>query len=467
MTTTEMTTTAPLRPPLFQGGLPFIGALPWMRRDALGLLLAAKEQGDVVQINFGVRKITLLASPTAVERALVTNVKNYVKQTRGYAVMRKLLGNGLVTSEGNFWLRQRRIAAPAFHREKIAGFAVTMQRCTDDMLARWGQTHLQGGAFDVDKEMMSLTMRIAGLTLLSTDVDENTSDVGAALTELVERQVFQRVTLPFELPMSVPTPMNRRFTKARHTLDDIILGIIRTRRAGASRPDLLSMLMDATDEETGESMSDRQLRDEVMTLFLAGHETTASSLGFTLWLLSEHPEIEAQVRQEIQQVCGEQGDVDVGSVMRMPYLDAVFSEAMRVLPPVPLLARRCNDGDVVDGFAIPPQSLVFLSPYVTHRLARWWKNPARFDPTRFLEGGEAHQEGRPKYAYFPFAGGPRKCIGDVFARLEQKVCMARMLQRVRFTSLPEPKVEPMLAVSIRARHGIPMTVARSQTASPA
>lgn len=435
-----------------------------MRRDALGLLLAAhKAGGDVVNINFGVRKITLLASPTAVERALVGEVKNYVKQTRGYQVLRKLLGNGLVTSEGSFWLRQRRIAAPAFHKEKIAGFATTMQQCTDDMLRKWEGTHLQGGAFDVDKEMMSLTMRIAALTLLSTDVDGQTSDVGHALSELVERQVFQRVTMPFDLPMSWPTPMNRRFNRARNTLDEIVMGIIRDRREGPAKPDLLSMLMGARDEETGEGMSDLQLRDEVMTLFLAGHETTASSLGFTLWLLANHPAIEARAREEVLRVCRADGDVDVGSVMRMPFLDAVFNEAMRVLPPIPLLARRCNSGDVVDGFTIAPMSLVFLSPYVTHRLARWWKDPERFDPTRFLEGGEAHEDGRPKYAYFPFAGGPRKCIGDVFARLEQKVCMARMLQRVRFTSLPTPKVEPMLAVSIRARHGIPMTVRPTTT----
>ncbi len=461
MTTTQATSTplvAPKKAPEFNDGNRFIGALPRMRKDALGLLTAAhRAGGDVVEIDFGVRRITLLADPHAIERVLVTDVKNYVKQTRGYDVLRKLLGNGLVTSEGSFWLRQRRIAQPAFHKEKIAGFAQTMERCTDDMLTRWQQTHLRGAAFDVDKEMMALTMRIAGLTLMSTDVDDRATDVGDALSELVERQVMKRVSWPFDLPASLPTPMNRRFAHAKQTLDDVVMGIIAARRAGEEKPDLLTMLISARDEETGEGMSDQQLRDEMLTLFLAGHETTASSLGFTIWLLATHNDIEARVRAEIDRVVGA-GSVDVAAVMRMPYLDAVFSEAMRLLPPIALLARRCVDGDVIDGYGIAKDGLVFISPWVTQRHPGWWKDPERFDPDRFVDGGEAQQDGRPKYAYFPFSGGPRKCIGDVFARLEQKVCLARMLQQVQFTSVAQPAVEPMLTVSLRARHGIPVVV---------
>ncbi len=458
--------TAQKKPPSFNGGVPVVGVLPWMRRDALGLLSAAHAaSGDVVNLDFGVRNVTLLADPAAVERVLVSHVNNYVKQTRGYDILRKLLGNGLVTSEGSFWLRQRRIAQPAFHKEKIAGFGATMLGCTDDMLAKWSTTHLRDGQpFDVDKEMMALTMRIAGLTLLSTDVDDKASDVGAALTEMVEHQVMNRLTLPFDLPMGVPIPMNRRFNKAKKILDDIVFAIIAARRAGEQKPDLLTMLMSATDEETGEGMSDAQLRDELLTLFLAGHETTASSLGFTLWLLANHKDIADKAREEVDRVIGKDGVADgagmVAAVMRMPYLDAIFSEQMRLLPPIALLARKCVDGDVIDGHVIGKGDLIFIAPWVTQRHPRWWKDPLTFDPTRFLDGGEHGQEGRPKYAYFPFAGGPRKCIGDVFARLEQKIVLARLLQKTTFNSLPTPAVEPMLTVSLRARHGIPMTVAQ-------
>jgi len=451
----------PTTPPVFQGGGPVLGVLPWMRRDALGLLLAAhKSAGDVVTLDFRLRKVTMLAHPQAVERVLVSHVKNYTKQTRGYDVLRILLGTGLVTSEGSFWLRQRRIAQPAFHKDKIAGFAQTMLACTDDMLAHWQTTHLRGGTFHVDTEMMALTMRIAGLTLMSTDVDEKASAVGDALGELIGHQVMQRVTRPFDLPMSWPTPMNRRFHKAKNVLDTIVMGIIAARRAGEEKSDLLSMLLNARDEETGEGMSDLQLRDELLTLFLAGHETTASSLAFTIWLLANHPEAHARARAEVDAVVGD-GVVDVGAVMRMPYLEAVFSESMRLWPPIGLLARRCIAGDIIEGadgtrHIIAKDSLVFVSPLVTHRHPAFWQDPESFKPERFLPGGEAVGDDRPRYAWFPFSGGPRKCIGDMFARLEQKVCMARLLQRVQFASAGP--VTPMLTISLRARDGVPMTV---------
>jgi len=266
------------------------------------------------------------------------------------------------------------------------------------------------------------------------------------------------------VPLSIPIPINRRFVRARKLLDDLVYGIIAARRGGEEKSDLLSMLMSARDDETGEGMSDEQLRDEVMTLFLAGHETTASSLGFALWLLARHPQVLERARAEVDAVVGRDGAVDLAAVTRMPYLEAVFSEQMRLLPPIALLARLCRDGDVIDGHVIGKGQLVFVSPWVTQKHPAWWAEPEAFRPERFLHKeqggtGEHLADGRPKYCYFPFAGGPRKCIGDVFARLEQKVVLARLLQTTSFTSLATPAVEPRLTVSLRARHGIPMTAA--------
>jgi cytochrome P450 len=383
---------------------------------------------------------------------LVTSQKDYAKQSRGYMVLRKLLGNGLVTSEGSFWLRQRRIAQPAFHRDRIIGFADVMRTATREMLHAWQPRIESGSAFDVHDEMMKLTLRIVGETLLSADVTGAARDVGDALTELLH-QAITRTRSVFWVPDAWPTPANRRFHHARGVLDDVVLGIIHARRtSGEDKPDLLSMLMNAVDEETGERMDDVQLRDEVMTLFLAGHETTSNALTWTLWQLANLPEIESKLRAEIDDVT-HGAEPSVEHVMRMPYLDAVLKESMRLYPPVWIVTRSASVDDVIGGYRIGKGDFVFLSPWVTHRHPKLWPNPTTFDPTRFLVDDDT----RPKYAYFPFIGGPRKCIGDFFATLEMKLLLTMILQRVRLTLVPDHVVVPEPVITLRPKDGVLVT----------
>jgi cytochrome P450 len=416
------------------------------------LTRAQRTYGDVVELDFRLRTYVLVSHPRAIERVLLTHSPNYTKQTRGYDVLREIVGNGLVTSEGSFWFRQRRIASPAFHRDRIAGFGATMVRCTDDMMQRWTTQRV---AFD--RDMMTLTMRIAGLTLLSTDVDGR-GDLSAAITELVEHQVAPRVLSFVPAPSWLPTPMNRRYDQARRLLDGLIYGVIADRRRDGAGLDLLGMLMAATDEDTNEYMSDEQLRDEMLTMFLAGHETTAASLSFAMALLCQHPDVQERAFVEVGAAVGN-GELDVAATQRMPYLDALFDEVMRLYPPVATVTRTCVAEDELDGCRIGAGQLVLMSPWVTHHHPSLWEEPEVFRPERFLAGGEAHHSGRPRYAYFPFLGGPRKCIGEAFARLEQKLVLARLLQRYRFSLAPGTDISARAMGTIRARHGVPVDLA--------
>jgi cytochrome P450 len=423
----------------FVRGYPLVGVVPHLARDMLGFMTALRDQhGDVVRAHLGRRTGVFVADPIIIEHVLVENTRNYTKQTKGYGVLRKLMGNGLLTSEGSFWLRQRRIAQPAFHRERIAGFAAVMQRDAAQAIASWPK----GRPFDVAHELMRLTMRIVGETLFSSDVTREANNIGAAITELLQ-QAMTRTRSLFQWPDAVPTPLNVRFQRATRVLDREILRIIEDRRRGDDKPDLLSMLMNAVDEETGERMSDAQLRDEAMTLFLAGHETTANNLAWTLYLLSQHPEIEQALRAEVK---------GADDVMGLPLLEAVLKESLRLFPPAWLLARRCESDEVLQGHPVRRDEFVFISQWAVHRHPKLWAEPTRFDPRRFLETPEP----TPRYAYFPFSGGARKCIGDFFALMEGKIILAEILRRTRLTLAADARVEPQPVVTLRPRYGLPM-----------
>ena len=434
--------------PRVSGGLPLIGHAKEMQRDFLGLITRARDEGgDVCFIQAGPRRVAIVSDPALAQYILVDNPKNYSKQTRGYDQLRKMLGNGLVTSEGSFWLRQRRIAQPAFHRDKLANWSALIQRDADEMIDRWP---LDGSAFDFDKEMMKLTMRIIGELLFSVDLSSDSDAAGAAFSEVVH-QALQRTVALVNWPQVVPTARNLRFGKAKKTLDDLVFGIIKQRRAGESKPDLISMLMDAVDEETGERMDDQQLRDEAMTAFGAGHETTSAALAWTLHSLLDHPEVEKRLRAEIASVGGT--PISLPSLMKMPYLDAVLKESLRLHPPIWMVARCCESDDVLGGYALRKGDLVFVSQWVIHRHPKLWKDPLRFDPERFM----VEDPTRHKYAYFPFLGGPRKCIGDQLALLEAKLILTTLLQRVRFQRVPGHVVTLDPAVSLRMLHGLRVT----------
>lgn len=457
---TEQPSDARRDPPRFPTRHP-MGVWPLLRENPLRFLSdAAHRQGDVVGFRIGPLRAVFLRHPDAVKHVLVDNNHNYDKQTRGYDVLRTFLGSGLLTSEGDFWRRQRRIAQPAFHRRKIAAFGQIMVDDTIDMLARWDDAASLGKTIDMAEEMTSLTLRIVGQTLLSTEVESSAGEVGRAVTLL--NQWADRA-LDSILPLGFPTPGTLRAREAARRLDTVIADIIARRRSGEHGDDLLGMLMDTRDADTGETMTDRQLRDEVMTIFLAGHETTATSLAWTFYLLSTHPEVERKIRAELErELCGRPPTVD--DLPRLTYLLQVVKESMRLLPPAWIIDRHAVADDVVTGYRIKKDTLVLLSPYVTHRHPALWPNPEGFDPERFAP---ALEESRPRYAYFPFGGGPRQCIGNNFAMMEAQLILATVLQRFRPWLVPGYPVEPNPLITLRPRFGLHMGLARITAASDA
>lgn len=440
---------APL--PLYRGkGL--LSALGEIQDDPLATLSRAAALGDLVELDVPWKRVWLVNSPALAEEVLITKQKRYGKITRGYAVMRRLLlGNGLLTADGDFWLKQRRTAQPAFHRDRIKGFGETMVALSEACADAWAPFADAGAAFDLHAEMMALTLRIATVTLLSKDVTHGeAAAVGTALTEVVE-QLIWRTTRPWSLPLVIPTPANRRFKDARDTLDAIVNAIIDERLAGEQQADLLGMLIEARDPDTGEGMSKQQLRDEVMTMFLAGHETTANALSWTFWLLARHPEIAAKVEAEVDTIAGRPTFEDVP---KLGYLSAVLKESLRLYPPAWLVARGALEDDVLGSQPIEKGTFVFVSPYLLHRREKDWHDADAFRPERWLEPSERH-----RLAYLPFIAGPRKCIGDTFALMEATLVIAVLLQRYRFVDAPNV-VTPDPVVTLRPKHGLPVRIAR-------
>ncbi len=436
-------------------GVPILGNLLQVQRSLLGTFESAAKLGDVVQVNFLNIHTHLVVHPDAIKRVFVDHHKNYGKRTRGYQLLRQVLGNGLVTSEGDFWRRQRRIAQPAFHHQQINTFLVPMVEATQRMLDRWQSLGAQPIAVDAD--FMALTLEIVGRALLSVDLSDESGEVGQAVATLM-RAFTYRVVRPLLPPLWVPTPKNLEFQRSKKAMDDVVYRVIGERRGGQKppKPDLLSMFMDVADEETGERMTDLQLRDEVFTMITAGHETTANALNWTLHLLDRNPKQWELLGAEVDRVLGGRAPT-LEDLPQLVYVDAVIKESMRLYPPVWVVARSLEEDDVIGGFTIPGGTWVFLSPWVTHRDPRFWREPELFDPQRFLSG---ELEQQPKYAYFPFAGGPRVCIGNGFALMEAKVILAMVAQRYRMRSAPGHQVELEQTLTLRPKNGLMMLAER-------
>ena len=447
------TTAMPLlTPPTLPGARPLIGVLPQLQQNPLEVMERATLQyGPLTHLPLPMVQGYVLGHPKLVEHVLVTNVKNYVKQTRGYEMLRVVLGNGLVTSEGTFWKRQRRIAQPAFHRERLAAFGTVMTRAASEMVDGWEP----GKPFDFAAEMMRCTLRVVGETLLSADVTKESEHVGAALTVVLEHAIH-RTLHPLSAPEWVPTPTNLRFKRALEELDRVVLGLIAERRKGGGpQGDLLAMLMESRDPETGEGMNDEQLRDEVMTIFLAGHETTANNLAWTMALLGRAPEVERKMVAEASAVLG--GALPtMAQVHQLPYAMNVIKESLRLYPPVWSLGRKVLEDDLVDGYLLPKDALVFLSPYVNHRLPEFWRDPEAFDPERWAEEDPWRNHG----AYLPFSMGQRKCIGDTFATVEAQLILTTVLQRVHLSLVPGQTFEPEPVITLRPRGGVHVVATR-------
>ena len=422
-------------------------------RNPLAMMIAMKEEhGDIAHWRIGPQHLYLFSHPDLIRDVLVTNGRNFHK-SRGLERARRLLGNGLLTSEDEFHLRQRRLAQPAFHRQRIASYAVTMGDYASRTSTRWRD----GETVDVHSEMMRLTLGIVGRTLFDADVENEAAEIGEALTTAFES--FNFAMLPFtEYLEKLPLPWVRRFNSAKDTLDRTIYRMIEERRrSGEDKGDLLSMLLIATDTEgDGSAMSNLQLRDEALTIFLAGHETTANALTWTWYLLSEHPEVEARLHAEVDLVLN--GRIPVYEDMNaLPYARMVLAESMRLYPPAWAIGRRALEPFEAGGYTIPKRSVILTSQYIVHRDARFFPDPERFDPERWTPDAIAS---RPKFSYFPFGGGNRVCIGEQFAWMEGVLLIAALAQSWRMRLVPGHPVEVQPLITLRPRHGMKMTLER-------
>lgn len=396
----------------------------------------------------------LLASHPDLAREVLTGHPRSLRKGLGLQRTRFVLGNGLLTSEGEFHLRQRRLAQPAFHRERIARYAEEMVARTEVVAASWRD----GQSLDLARAMHHLTLDIVGRTLFGVDLQGRAAELGKALTAVLDSFSIWLILFGERL-YDLPIPRMRRAKQAVPALDAAIYVIIEEhRRSGRDQGDLLSMLMAARDAEgDGSGMTDAQLRDEVMTLILAGHETTANALAWTWWFLAQHPEIDARLAAEVRDACGDR-PITMADLPNLPYTRAVFSEAMRLRPPAYATSREVVEPIVLGGQAIPVGAQVVVSPWVTQRDPRWWTEPLRFDPDRWLA---PRAEPNHRHAYFPFGGGTRVCIGEQFAWTEGILVIAALVRRWRFRlTVPATAVRPQAAVTLRPDPGIPVVCER-------
>lgn len=445
-------------------GLPVVGSSLAIQRDTLGFFDGTRRHGGICTFKMltpqGKLDVYSLSAPDYVEHVLRTNHKNY-RKSGAYDRLGSIMGEGLLTSEGDFWLRQRRLAQPAFHRPRLQLLASAISGATESMLnERWASLS-EGHSLDVADEMSRLTLAVVGRTLLSTDLDNLSPEVGWAVGEVLD-YANRRIKAVVAVPEEAPTPRNRRFKKAMSILDALVYDIIREqRRKGEDSGDLISMLVAARDEETGEGMSDAQLRDEVMTAIIAGHETTAAALSWAWALLSGAPEVRRRLEEEADNVLGE-SSADFEDYQSLHYAQAVFKETLRMYPPAWLIARRAKADDRIGGHYVPADSRVIMCPYLTHRHPGLWPNPEGFDPERFLPENSA---GLPdhEFAYYPFGGGPRLCMGRNLALMEGPIILATIARRFRIDLPPGARVEPEAKVTLRPKSGVNMMPKRRET----
>jgi cytochrome P450 len=433
------------RPPGPKGSL-IMGVMREFNRDTLGFITQCRDFGDVVHTRFLYIHAYFLYNPSDIETLLTTNAKSFHKaRSLRSPFFYRLVGNGLVTSEGEFWRRQRRLAQPAFHRQRISAYGDVMVQYAQRAIDTWKKDEHR----DVARDMTRLTLEIVVKTLFNADVSNDADRVGELLTGLVKPFASQ-ATLKWILDNRLPTPGHRRYFDAVSEIDRIVYRIIAERRAsGYDEGDLLSMLLQAQDDD-GSQMSDQQLRDEVMTLFLAGHETTALALSWSWYLLATHPEAEKKFHAELEEVLGGRTP-SVSDLPRLKYAEMIAKETMRLYPPAYAVGREAIEDTEIGGFRVPKGTQLFAFQWATHRDPRFFDEPDAFRPERW--SGDASEQ-LPKYAYFPFGGGPRQCIGNYFAMMEIVLLLATIGQRFRFRLDPNHKVEVLPVLSLRPKDGI-------------
>ncbi len=407
------------------------GHLREMRRDLLSFYLScARDYGDCTLMRFGLKRVFFINHPDLIEQVL--HNRNFTKH---YALRmnRLLLGNGLLTSEGDFWLRQRRLIQPVFQRERILSYAPDMTACAERLIESWHE----GEVRDLHAEMRKLTLAIATKTLFGVDAADQSEAVGRALHDAMGT-FGERLFRIIRVPERVPTPGNLRIRKAIQRLDNILYGLINRRRGQEEQKDLLSILLHARHESDGSGMTDKQLRDEAMTLFLAGHETTALALSWGGYLLAQHPEVVEKLQAELRRVLGGRAPT-AADLPNLRYTDMTVQEIMRLYPPAYAIGRQAIGPCTLGGYSVPAGGTILMSQWVMHRDPRYYDDPERFYPERWADGLAKRL---PRYAYFPFGGGPRVCIGNTFALMELPLVLATIAQRFRFSLPPGPPVMP-------------------------
>jgi cytochrome P450 len=413
-----------------------------------------------MRLPLGPLRVHLVTAPEAVERVLVGNAANYHKGTFQYRLLARITGEGLLTLDGAPWLRRRRLAQPSFRRDRVAGFAPVFSRVARRLGDRWTGAANTGRKVDAAADMMLVALQAVVECLFGAQIGDEADELARATLVVLHHIMHQARTLGV-VPMWVPTPRNRRFRRALHTLDAAIYQTLNARRRQADEvDDLLGRLMVA-EVEGGAPLTDQELRDEMITLLIAGHETVASALAWTWDLLSVHPEAENALHAEVDALPEDPADalVDPGAatgsaLAPFRYTGAVFEEALRLYPPAWIVTRASRGPDVLAGVEIPARSLVVMSPYVTQRSAELWPEPDAYRPERFLD----RATGRPRFAWFPFGGGAHLCIGNHFAALEAAMILSTLAQRFRLHRAHpgEPEVEP--GVTLQPRYGLPMRV---------
>lgn len=439
--------------PLVPPGPTFWQTLAGLREladDRLGAMAdVCSTYGDIAMVYAGPRRLILVSNPDAVQEVLVSRHKDFHK-SRAYFALRLVMGNGLVTSEDDFHLRQRRMIQPAFHRDRIRGYGQAMI----EFAGQAGAGYRDGEVFDINRSMMRVTLYIVAKALFGSDVSGDAARIGKALDALMEMDtLFVNPLGP--LIAKLPLPINARRVKWTQALDEVIYRMIAEHRASGEHDDLLSMLLAARDEDDGTGMTDKQVRDEAITLFLAGHETTANALTWTWYLLSQHPEAEAKFHEEIDRVL-EGRTPTPEDFPRLTYTRQVLAESMRIYPPVWAAGREAINDTQIGPYPVSKGTQVIVCTYATHHDPRWYPEPERFDPERFTEENSA---ARPKFAYYPFGGGRRLCIGEHFAWMEGVLVLATLAQHWKFRMTgPRPALDPH--ITLRPKGGLTMRAER-------
>jgi cytochrome P450 len=440
-------------------GYPLVGVLPKILGNPLQFLSESMlDHREIMRLNLGLGSVYMVNHPDLVELVLKDHHRSYEKGNM-WQPIKLLIGDGLPVAEGEQWRKQRRLMQPAFHHQYITNMLDSMNSAIEEGLQHWSTLADTGQPIDVLEEMLHIGLDLIFKTMFTTSITEDEAVLLNKEFTLIARLVMYRMWT-FFLPVWVPRPGDKRFAEGVKAADEIVYRVIKRRRdSGEDTGDLLSMLMAARDEETGEPMTDVQLRDEIITIMTAGHETVAIAMGWLWYLLSQHPEIEEKVYQEASSVLQGRPTATLADLGKMPYGKMVIQESMRLYPPVWPIPRVAVSDDQLGPYHIPAGSMVVVSPYVVHRNPDFWPEPEKFDPERFTPEQIAS---RPRYAYLPFGGGPRICIGNSFAMMQAQLALAMVVQRYKLQLVPGHKVVPAASATTKPLYGLPMLLTKRQ-----